>query len=205
MFKKFLFALMCLFVATPVFATSNILVLGDSLSAGYGIDTQLGWVALLRDRLQKSGYNYHVVNASISGDTTSGGVARLPGALENYKPVIIIIELGGNDALRGIPINETQQNLEQLIVMSQKIKAKVILLGLRLPPNFGPVYNKYFQHDFTDLAKKYKIAVVPLFLNGVDANPKLMQDDGIHPRAEAQLILLNNVWPVLKPLLGDNT
>lgn len=201
MLKKFLFVLICILITTPSFAAQTILVLGDSLSAGYGIDTQQCWVALLRDRLQKSGYDYQVINASISGDTTSGGVARLPDALNSYKPAIVIIELGGNDALRGIQFNTTQQNLSQLIMMSQKSKAKVLLLGLRLPPNFGPVYDKKFQTDFTDLAKQYHTAVVPLFLNGVDANPQLMQDDGIHPRAEAQMILLNNVWPVLKPLL----
>lgn len=205
MLKKFLFAIICLLLSAPAFASPTILVLGDSLSAGYGIDTQQGWVALLRDRLQKSGYDYQVVNASISGDTTSGGLARLPDALNSYKPAIVIIELGGNDALRGIPIDTTQQNLMQLITLSQNTKAKVLLLGLRLPPNLGPVYDKKFQNTFPDLAKKYHTALVPLFLNGIDANPNLMQDDGIHPRAEAQMILLNNVWPVLEPLLNDHT
>lgn len=204
MLKKFLFALICLLISVPSFATSTILILGDSLSAGYGIDTQQGWVALLRNRLQKSGYDYQVINASISGDTTSEGVERLPDALNSYHPEIVIIELGGNDALRGIPFNTTQQNLSRLIMMSQKNKTKILLLGLRLPPNYGPVYDQKFQTDYTNLAKQYHVAVVPLFLNGVDSNPQLMQDDGIHPRQEAQSILLNNVWPVLKPLLDDN-
>ena len=201
MLRKFLVALFSLLISAPLLAASPILIVGDSLSAGYGIDTQQGWVALLRDRLQKSGYAYQVVNASISGDTTSDGLARLPAALQSYHPAIVIIELGGNDALRGIQFNETQQNLAQLITLSKNIKAKVLLLGLRLPPNFGPVYDQKFQSIYPSLAKQFHVAVVPLFLKGVDSNPQLIQDDGIHPRAEAQAILLNNVWPALKPLL----
>ena len=201
MLRKFLLTLLCLFISVPCLADSSILIVGDSLSAGYGIDTQQGWVALLRDRLQKSGYSYLVINASISGDTTSDGLARLPDGLKNYHPAIVIIELGGNDALRGIQINQTQQNISQLITLSKNTKAKVLLLGLRLSPNFGPVYDQKFQSLYPKLAKQFHVAVVPLFLKGVDANPLLMQDDGIHPRAQAQAVLLDNVWVVLRQLL----
>lgn len=201
MFKKFLVAIICLLIAIPCFANPTILILGDSLSAGYGIDIQQGWVALLRDRLQKEGYHYQVVNASISGNSTSDGLARLPDALNNYHPNIVIIELGGNDALRGIQIETTQKNFKQIITLSKNIKAKILLLGLRLPPNYGPTYTQQFRLLFPQLAKQYNIAVVPLLLEGVDIKPQLMQDDGIHPRAEAQPALLNNVWPELKRLL----
>lgn len=177
------------------------MILGDSLSAGYGIDIQQGWVALLRDRLQKEGFNYNVVNASISGNSTSDGLARFPDTLNNYHPHIVIVELGGNDALRGIPFETTQKNLTQIIKLSKENKAEVLLLGLRLPPNYGPIYTQQFRSLFQQLAKQFNIAVVPLFLNGVDIDSRLMQDDGIHPRAEAQPILLNNVWGVLGPLL----
>lgn len=191
-------------ISTNCFAadTKSILILGDSLSAGYGIDIQQGWVALLRNRLQESGYHYQVVNASISGDTTSDGLARLPAALQRSQPELVIIELGGNDALRGIQINTTHDNLSQIIILSQKAHAEILLLGIRLPPNFGPVYNQQFLNIYTNLAKQYHINLVPLFLNGVDANPQLMQDDGIHPRAEGQPIMLNNVWVILKRMLS---
>lgn len=177
------------------------MILGDSLSAGYGIDIQQGWVALLRDRLQKEGFKYNVVNASISGNSTSDGLARFPDAINNYHPHIVIVELGGNDALRGIPIETTQKNLTQIIKLSKENKAELLLVGLRLPPNYGPIYTQQFRSLFPQLAKQFNIAVVPLFLNGIDIDSRLMQDDGIHPRAEAQPILLNNVWGVLKPLL----
>lgn len=201
MFKKILLILVCLFASPICFAAKTIVVLGDSLSAGYGIDIQQGWVALLQNRLQHSGYSYQVANASISGDTTSEGLARLPGAIQRYNPQIVIVELGGNDALRGIQLQTTHNNLGQIILLAQKARAKVLLLGIRLPPNYGPVYTQQFQAIYVQLAKKYHIAVVPLFLNGVDANPQLMQDDGIHPRAAGQPIMLNNVWGKLKQML----
>ncbi len=197
--------MICLFISISCFADSTILIVGDSLSAGYGIDIQQGWVALLRNRLQSEGYSYQVINDSISGDTTSDGLATLPDDLKAHQPNIVIIELGGNDALRGIPLDTTRDNLTQLITLSQKSKAKVLLLGLRLAPNLGPVYTQEFRSLYPNLAKQYKTAVVPLFLNGVDANPQLMQDDGIHPRAEAQLKLLENVWPVLQLLLNKKS
>lgn len=183
------------------FAAQTILILGDSLSAGYGIDVQHGWVVLLQDQLHQSGYDYQVINASISGDSTDQGMQRLTPALQRYHPQIVIIELGGNDALRGIQLNTTKSNLSSLIKTAKANHAKVLLLGLRLPPNYGPTYTQQFQALYPTLAKQFGVAIVPLFLNGVDSQTELMQDDGIHPKEAAQPIMLNNVWPVLRPLL----
>jgi acyl-CoA thioesterase-1 len=185
--------------ATPTPRT--ILVLGDSLSAGYGIQVQQGWVSLLSQRLAKEGYGYQVVNASVSGETTQGGLARLPRALELHKPAIVIVELGGNDGLRGLPLSASRTNLEQIIEKSQAAKARVLLAGMMIPPNYGPRYSLQFRDMYASLASKYPVAFVPFLLDQVALKPELMQADGIHANAQGQPQLLNNVWPKLKPLL----
>ena len=178
-----------------------VLVLGDSISSAYGLDVGKGWVQLLQTRLDEQSYNYRVVNASVSGDTTNGGAARLPAALAAHNPDIVVVELGGNDGLRGLPLSETRNNLERIIVESQKAGARVLLLGMRLPPNYGPAYNDAFHAIYENLADRYKVARVPFLLDGIGGVDELMQADGIHPRAEAQPMMLNNVWPFLQPLL----
>jgi len=176
-------------------------VLGDSLSAGYGIDKNRGWVALLDARLRQQGYRYRVVNASVSGDTTSGGLSRLPVTLAQLKPEILIVELGGNDGLRGLSVNETASNLDRIVKQGKKAGAAVLLLGMQLPPNYGPEFSRRFRESFNTVAASNDIALVPFFLNNVALRAELMQADGIHPRVEAQPILLDNVWPALRPLL----
>lgn len=178
-----------------------ILVLGDSLSSAYGLDVAAGWVQLLQNRLDEQDAAYRVVNASISGDTTNGGVARLPSALKKHTPDVVVVELGGNDGLRGLPLTVTRANLERIIVASQTSGARVLLLGMRLPPNFGPAYNDAFHAIYEQLAEQYQVGRVPFLLAGVGGVDELMQLDRIHPRAEAQGILLDNVWPHLQPLL----
>jgi acyl-CoA thioesterase I len=179
-----------------------ILVFGDSISAGYGLPrVEQGWVELLKARLQAQGYGYQVVNASVSGETTAGGLARLPRALELHHPKIVILELGGNDGLRALPIAQLRANLTQMVTLSTAIGAKVSLLGMRMPPNYGPEYTKQFALVFSDLASERKIPSVPFFLNDVALSPNLLQQDDIHPNALGQPILLDNVWPALKPLL----
>jgi acyl-CoA thioesterase-1 len=188
--------------AMPAYAFGGvILVLGDSLSSAYGLDVQTGWVQLLQARLDAQNADYHVVNASISGDTTNGGAARLPSALEKHQPDVVVVELGGNDGLRGLPLSVTRANLERIIVESQTAGARVLLLGMRLPPNYGPAYTDAFHAIYQDLADRYGVARVPFLLDGVGGVDDLMQADGIHPRAEAQPLMLENVWPHLKPML----
>ena len=186
-------------------AAKNILVVGDSLSAGYGLKPNQGWVSLLQQRLHQRNpkYNveYNVVNASITGDTTQGGLARLPAAIERFKPAIVIIELGGNDGLRGFKLQVTRQNLENMIQTSHQADAKVLLLGVQLPANYGRQFRQKFQQIYLDLAENQQIASVPFFLEGVAETRELMLPDGIHPAAEAQPIILENVWPALEPLL----
>jgi len=182
-------------------AQPAVVVLGDSLSAGYGIKVQQGWVNLLAQRLASEGYGYRVVNASVTGETTQGGLARLPRALETHKPAIVIVELGGNDGLRGLPLATSRANLERIIELSHKAKAKVVIVGMLIPPNYGPRYSDEFRDMFATLAARYKLAFVPFLLDKVALNPKLMQPDGIHASAEGQPQMLENVWPQLKPLL----
>ena len=179
-----------------------ILVLGDSLSAGAGIDVEHGWVGLLQERLDREGYRYRVVNASVSGDTTAGARTRLPRALRAHRPAIVIVELGGNDGLRGLPLDDTRRNLGAVIEAAKKSGALVLLLGMRLPPNYGRAYTEGFHAIYGELAARRRIHLVPFFLDGVAGHPELMQADGVHPRAAAQPRLLDNVWPALKPLLG---
>ena len=178
-----------------------VLVVGDSLSAGYGLRPGEGWVSLLAERLGSQGYPHRVVNASISGDTTRGALARLPRALEVHDPAIVVIELGGNDGLRGFQPDVMRENLEQLVALSRASGARVLLLGMHLPANYGP-YTKTFHQVFLDIAREHEVPFLPFFLDGVAMDPGLMQADGIHPNAQAQPRLLDNVWPRLEPLLG---
>jgi acyl-CoA thioesterase I len=181
--------------------TPAIVVVGDSLSAGYGIELRDGWVTLLQQRLTRQGYPHAVVNASISGDTTGGGRARLPDALKRHRPQIVILELGANDGLRGLSLRETRANFEAMIKAAQSAGAQVLLVGMQLPPNYGPDYTGKFRAIYQELARRYNLPLVPFLLDGVALNPKLMQPDGLHPRAAAQPRLLDNVWPYLEPLL----
>jgi acyl-CoA thioesterase-1 len=182
-------------------AASTVLVVGDSISAGLGLETSQGWVNLMQKRLEEGGFAQKVVNASISGDTSAGGLARLPALLAEHKPALVIIELGGNDGLRGQAPAQLQQNLASMVEQSQQAGAKVLLLGMRLPPNYGERYNKAFAAAFSNLAAEKQVPLVPFFLEGVGGVPELMQADGIHPAAGAQSKLLDNAWPAVKPLL----
>lgn len=197
--------LMGLMVALCLAATgasaATLLVLGDSISAGFGIDTRLGWVNLLQQRLDSQGFDYQVVNASISGDTSAGGLARLAPLLAERQPALVVVELGGNDGLRGQPPAQLQQNLAAIIQRSQASGAKVLLLGMQLPPNYGARYNQLFSQVYGQLASSENVALVPFFLEGVGGVPMLMQGDGIHPNASAQAHMLENVWRQLQPLL----
>lgn len=179
----------------------TVLVVGDSISAALGLDTQQGWVSLLQNRLQEGGFAHQVVNASISGDTSSGGMARLPALLSQHRPQLVIIELGGNDGLRGQPPAQLQQNLARMVDVSTAAGAKVLLLGMRLPPNFGQRYTQAFAQVFSDVAADKQVPLVPFLLEGVGGVPGMMQADGIHPAVAAQPRLLENVWPTLEPLL----
>ena len=178
-----------------------VMVLGDSLSAGYGIEIEQGWVRLLQGRLDTRGFAHRVVNASISGDTTRGGLARLDRALQEARPSIVIIELGGNDGLRGLALAETRSNLSAIIDAVVSHGAHVLLVGIRLPPNYGPAYTKRFESIFVELAEQFSIPLVPFLLEGVALDQSLMQGDGLHPKAEAQPTLLENVWPYLEALI----
>ncbi len=182
-------------------ASATILVLGDSLSAEYGIPRGKGWVALLADKLQAERPDVRVVNASISGDTTAGGRARLPAMLDQVRPVQVVIELGGNDALRGLDLDSTQNNLEAMIQACRAVNARVVLVGMQIPPNYGPDYSAKFSVMFANLAKKHRTGLVPFFLKGVADVPEaatLFQPDRIHPKAEAHPRMLANVWPEIK-------
>ncbi len=179
----------------------TLLVVGDSISAAFGLDSRQGWVALLENRLKEEGFEHSVVNASISGDTSAGGAARLSALLAEHKPELVIIELGGNDGLRGQPPAQLQQNLASMIDASQASGAEVLLLGMRLPPNYGARYTSAFAQVFADLAERKQVPLVPFFLEGVGGVPGMMQADGIHPTQDAQAVLLDNVWPTLEPML----
>lgn len=181
----------------------KILILGDSLSAGFGIKLGESWPGLLRQRLAENGYRFRVVNASISGDTTAGGRARLPAMLIEHRPAVVIIELGGNDGLRGQSLQQMHANLAYMIQAAQRSRARVLLVGMRLPPNYGLAYTEKFQAVYRDLANRYPVGFVPFLLDGVGGNDELMLPDLIHPRAKAQPVILENIWPHLKPLLAD--
>jgi len=175
--------------------------MGDSLSAGYGLKVETGWVALLQQRLTGKGYGYHVVNASVSGETTGGARTRFPRSLQLHHPQIVILELGGNDGLRGLPIAQMKTNLQAMIEAAREAHAKILVLGMNIPPNYGPEYATQFHQVYVELAHQYQVPLVDFFLAGVALTPQLMQADGIHPTAAAQPRLLDNIWPVLLPLL----
>jgi acyl-CoA thioesterase I len=185
----------------PIVARPSIVVLGDSLSAEYGLARGTGWVALLRQRLAQTGSNYDVINASISGDTTSDGRGRLPAILARAHPAIVIIELGGNDALRGIPLAVTVENLQDLIARSRAAGAQVLLVGMQIPSNYGPDYTQKFRMLYPQLAQQTRVALAPFLLEGLADQPQMFQADQIHPIEAAQPRLLDNVYPALKPLL----
>ncbi len=185
-------------VATPA---PTLVVLGDSLSAGYGIRTEEGWVALLAARLRKEGYGYEVVNASVSGETTAGGLARLPRVLATHRPAVLVVELGANDGLRGLPVEEMRKNLGDIVAAGRAAKAEILVVGMQIPSNYGPAYTSGFAAAFGSVARAGHAALVPFLLERVALEEANFQADRLHPVAAAEGKLLDTVWPVLKPLL----
>ena len=188
-------------LSQPALASQTLLVFGDSLSAAYGIQREASWVSLLEKKLAQEKPGYRVVNASVSGETTSGGLRRIGPALAEHNPSLVIIELGANDGLRGLPTGEMQQNLAEIIRQCRNAKARVLLVGMKIPSNYGIGYTRSFSDAYPLLAKKLKVPLVPFLLADVAGNPALTQPDGLHPVAAAQQRILDNVWPTLKPLL----
>ena len=202
LFTSKLLATITICLVPTIVSAKTILILGDSLSAGYGIDAKQGWVNLLQQRLDQQYPKKHkVVNASVSGETTSGGLARLPKLLTTYKPDVVVIELGGNDGLRGQPPQMIQKNLAQLVQLSQKQKATVLLFGMKIPPNYGSAYSSAFENNYKVVSQQYKIKLLPFFLEGVAGQKGLIQNDQIHPNAKAQPIMLNLAYPYIKAVL----
>ncbi len=195
--------MLLLLVTMPAAAAQQkvLLVMGDSLSAAYNLPTQEGWVALTAERMKKSHPQWKVVNASISGETSTGGISRLPAALKLHKPNLVIIELGANDALQGLPLAQTRKNLLQMIRLSKAGKAKVLLIGNQIPPNYGKAYTQQFAANYTDLAKQEKTGLLPFMLEPISTDRKYFQRDQIHPTKEGQIKLRDHIWPALKPLL----
>lgn len=179
------------------------MVLGDSISAAYGIAESDGWVELLRQRLSDAGKPHKVINASVTGDTTSGGFARLQNAFDKHQPRILVIELGGNDGLRGLSLKKMRNNLSGMVKLCGDSQCKALLLGMRIPSNYGEVYTERFHASFARVAEEQNIPLSPFFLDGVATNPELMQDDGIHPNEAAQPLLLDTAWPLIEPLLDE--
>ncbi len=180
----------------------TVLILGDSLSAGYGIEVDQSWAALLQSRLREQGYEHRVVNASISGETTEGGAERIGPALDNFSPELVVLELGGNDGLRGFPPQRTRENLDKIITASKASGAEVVLLGIRIPSNYGPRYTQAFENTFREAAEENAVLWIEFFMDGIALDEDLMQADGIHPNAKAQPILLDNAWPIIREALG---
>ena len=180
---------------------ATLLVVGDSISAEFGLARDSGWVQLLRERLKAQHLDYNVVNASISGDTTSNGLARLPALLAQYHPRLVIIELGGNDGLRGMPVSTARSNLVQMITLSKAAGARIVITGIQMPPNYGPQYTSAFAAMYPDIARTEHVVLVPFLFQGFAEDTELFQGDRIHPSASAQPMLLDNVWGPLKPLL----
>ena len=216
-FRRSLMALVALAISLPCVAensqpinrsnilpnkTPAILIMGDSLSAGFGMKASESWPSLLQQHLTLENLPHRVINASISGETTNGGLSRLAQALDTHKPKIVVIELGANDGLRGLPLNLMRNNLSRMIELCQRVKTQVLLVGMRLPPNYGPRYTHDFTQIFTALAEKYNTGVVPFLLADVATKAQLMQSDGLHPNASAQKQLLDTLWPQLLPLLS---
>jgi acyl-CoA thioesterase-1 len=210
--KKSLQLLLLLMIVVNAFvpaayadSRARILVVGDSLSAGRGLDVEDTWVTLLQTKLDAKGYGYRLVNASISGDTTGNGLSRLPRALDLHRPEIVIIELGANDGLRGLPIEIMQDNLAQMIRKVQASGARAVLAGMLMPPNYGEDYTERFAAAYPALAKEFAIPLIPFFLEGVALDPSLMQEDGLHPNEQAQPLLMETVWTTLEPELEKAT
>ncbi len=187
--------------ASAYSAPKTVLVLGDSLSAEYGLNRGSGWVALLEKKLKAERITATIVNASISGETTSGGRARLPALIRQHKPSVVVIELGANDGLRGLPVAQAEDNLRAMVDLSKKNNAEVLLIGMRMPPNYGRTYTEQFFRMYTKLSDKFKAPLVPFMLEGVAEQPKLFQADRLHPNADAHPIILANIWPKFKPLV----
>jgi acyl-CoA thioesterase-1 len=185
-----------------VHASQTILVLGDSISAGYGLAQGEGWVALLAQRIQRDKLDYNVVNASISGETTLGGRNRIADVLTEHHPAVLIVALGGNDGLRGNPLEETRRNLIAIVEAGRKAGAKVVVAGMRIPPNYGPVYSRRFEGLFAEVARQQNVSLVPFLLQGFAEDRKMFQADGMHPVATAQPLILDNVYHRLRPLLS---
>jgi len=179
----------------------TILVVGDSISTAYGLDYEQGWVSLLQAKLLEQGYEYEVINASISGDVTASGRSRIGKQLQLHSPDIVIIELGGNDGLRGLPVKDLMQNLQSMIEDSLNNSAEVVLAGMQILPNYGPRYTNAFKQTYVDLAQQYDIRLVPFILEGIGGVPGMMQADGIHPNEQAQPVIVENIWPVLNEVL----
>ena len=202
---RLLLTLVLLFMAAGAAGNGSptVLVFGDSLSAGFGIDVDQSWTALLQSRLEKQGYEHRVVNASISGETTAGGAARIDTALSEFSPDLIILELGGNDGLRGFPPASMKASLETIVQQAQASGAAVVLLGIRIPTNYGPRYTREFEDVYRQVAEELDIEWIEFFMKGVAMNDELLQADRIHPNAEAQAILLENAWPIISATLDD--
>ena len=179
----------------------TLLVVGDSLSAAYGVDVQTGWVALLAKRLELEKFDYQIVNASISGDTTANGLTRLPKLLATHKPAVIIIELGGNDGLRGLSLEQIKHNITAMVTEAKSRNSRVLLVGMRLPPNYGKYYTERFRRIYQEIASEQQVELAPFLLEGIATHRSLMQPDGIHAKAKAQPMMLENVWRALRPLL----
>ncbi|MCB5187723.1 arylesterase [Methylobacillus caricis] len=201
MFRSIFVLIVACFGFIPAAHAATILVYGDSLSAAYGIPREQGWVTLLQTRLKEHKLDYAVVNASISGETTTGGLSRISGALKQHKPDWVIIELGANDGLRGLPVNDVRKNLTAMIKASQQANANILLVGMMIPPNYGPKYTREFSSTYTELAKEFNLPLVSFLLEGVAGQVELTQDDGLHPKASAQPKILDNVWKILQPAL----
>lgn len=197
--------ILSLLLCLPAYGADKptVLIFGDSLSAGYGIDVDQSWAALLQSRLESQGYEHRVINASISGETTEGGAARIGKAIETFSPALIILELGGNDGLRGFPPERLRGNLDQIVTTAKSSGAAVVMLGIRIPLNYGPRYTRAFEETFRQVADKQQIPWIEFFMEGVALNDELMQADGIHPNAAAQPILLDNAWPVIEQALDS--
>jgi len=189
------------FCSFSTLAAPNILVLGDSISAGFGLQQNQGWVSLLQQRLASKEYPHKVINASISGETSSGGLRRISSALDKHDPKIVIIELGANDGLRGLKLSQLKSNLSNITDLSLSKHAKVLILGMQLPPNYGPAYTKAFSNVFIEVSKNKQVSVVPFLFTGFESDLQYFQADRIHPNAQAQTLILNNVWPTLFPLI----
>jgi len=201
MLRRLLVTWLMMCLPLTAWARDTILVYGDSLSAAYGLSQDAGWATLLQARLRQKGMDYTVANASISGETTSGGATRIADALKTHQPKVVIVALGGNDGLRGLPLAQMRANLAKIVRASQQAKSRVLLVGMRLPPNYGEAYARPFAEVYVDLAREYKTALAPFLLEGVAERRELFQSDNLHPTAQAQALILDNIWTALAPML----